>query len=259
MIPLVVAIVALVALVVIAIVATRSVSSQEELQSDQGPGRNELADRSNRMRAGLRRRRGGPRRRGLEEDEEEEEEEPRPEEEQQKPVSRRDAYEQRRAAKDAEREAQEEAQRAEMLRVAQEREAKEQEEAEKWMHMFTMQEAGEEAISKEDGEELLNNMVEYIKTKKMVPLEDMAAQFGIRTADVIEKVKQLEGDKRITGIMDDRGKYIYISDEEMKSVAAFIKQRGRIGISELAKESAGLIDLQQKDDTVDLNIELDDL
>lgn len=258
MIPLVVAVVALVALVVIAIVATRSVSSQEELQSDQGPDRNELADRSNRMRAGLRRRRGGARRRGQEEDEEEEEE-PRPEEEQQKPVSRRDAYEQRRAARDAEREAQEEAQRAEMLRVAQEREAKEQEEAEKWMHMFTMQEAGEEAISKDDGEELLNKMVEYIKTKKMVPLEDMAAQFGIRTADVIDKVKQLEGDKRITGIMDDRGKYIYISDEEMKSVAAFIKKRGRIGISELAKESAGLIDLQQKDDTVDVSIELDDL
>lgn len=258
MIPVVVAIVALVALVVIAIIATRSVSSQEELQADQGPGGNELADRSNRMRAGLRRRRGGARRRGLEEDEEEEEE-PRPEEEQQKPVSRRDAYEHRRAARDAEREAQEEAQRAEMLRVAQLREAKEQEEAEKWMHMFTMQEAGEEAITKEDGEELLSKMVEYIKTKKMVPLEDIAAQFGIRTSDVIEKVKQLESDKRITGIMDDRGKYIYISDEEMKSVAAFIQQRGRIGISELAKESAGLIDLQQKDDTVDLNIELDDL
>lgn len=47
-------------------------------------------------------------------------------------------------------------------------------------------------------------------------------------------------------MMDDRGKYIFISPEEMESVAAFMKSRGRISISELADKSSTLIDLEMK-------------
>ena len=44
--------------------------------------------------------------------------------------------------------------------------------------------------------------------------------------------------------MDDRGKFIYISEEELKSVANFIKQRGRVSIVELVSSSNRLINLQ---------------
>ena len=40
--------------------------------------------------------------------------------------------------------------------------------------------------------------------------------------------------------------FIYISREEMAAVAAFIKQRGRVAIAELAARSDELIDLEQK-------------
>lgn len=43
---------------------------------------------------------------------------------------------------------------------------------------------------------------------------------------------------------DDRGKFIYISPEELQAVAKFIKQRGRVTISELAESSNTLINLQ---------------
>lgn len=248
---LVFAIAALATLAFVTFLAARKISSKEELDADRGE-HHELSDRSNRLRAGLRRRRGGPRRRG--QDAEEDEEEQGIEEQQQKPASRKEAYEARRAAKDAEREAVELAQEEEILRAAAEREAKEQEEAEKWMHMFTVDDAGEDALNKEQGEKLLQKMVEYIKTRKMVPLEDIAAQFGIRTSEVIEKVRDLESSKRITGIMDDRGKYIYISDDEMRTVATFIRRKGRIGISELAKESSNLIHFDGVDD-----IDVDDM
>ena len=36
---------------------------------------------------------------------------------------------------------------------------------------------------------------------------------------------------RLSGVMDDRGKYIYISLEEMKAVADYIKRQGRVSIS----------------------------
>lgn len=48
---------------------------------------------------------------------------------------------------------------------------------------------------------------------------------------------------RITGILDDRGKFIYVSDDEMNAVCKFIRQRGRVTISELAENSARLIRL----------------
>ena len=48
----------------------------------------------------------------------------------------------------------------------------------------------------------------------------------------------------LTGVMDDRGKFIYISEEELQKVKRFIEQRGRVNISELAKSSNQLINLK---------------
>lgn len=62
------------------------------------------------------------------------------------------AYDARRAARDAERDAQERAQEEEFKRAAEERQRKEEEEAAKWMHLFKVEDAGEEALSREEGE-----------------------------------------------------------------------------------------------------------
>ena len=58
--------------------------------------------------------------------------------------------------------------------------------------------------------------------------------------------------------------FIYISKEEMEAVANFIKQRGRIAISELAAKSNIFIDLEAKaiagptGPNLDLDLGLDD-
>lgn len=46
--------------------------------------------------------------------------------------------------------------------------------------------------------------------------------------------------------MDDRGKFIYISQEEMRAVADFIKRTGRVSIAHLAQKSNEFVDLQPK-------------
>lgn len=51
--------------------------------------------------------------------------------------------------------------------------------------------------------------------------------------------------------MDDRGKYIYISLEEMKAVADYIKREGRVSISHLASKSNQFIDLEPKSQFVE--------
>ena len=54
---------------------------------------------------------------------------------------------------------------------------------------------------------------------------------------------QLQEDGILTGVIDDRGKFIYISMEELEAVAKFIKQQGRVSITDLAMNSNKLINL----------------
>jgi len=47
----------------------------------------------------------------------------------------------------------------------------------------------------------------------------------------------------LLGVIDDRGKFIYISMEELQAVADFVKSRGRVSIRELARVSNSLINI----------------
>lgn len=57
-------------------------------------------------------------------------------------------------------------------------------------------------------------------------------------------MQSLQESGEITGVVDDRGKFIHISMEELEAVAKFIKQRGRVAIAELVSSSNTLINLQ---------------
>lgn len=59
----------------------------------------------------------------------------------------------------------------------------------------------------------------------------------------MDRVKDLQESGQLTGVMDDRGKFIYITVDELESVAKFIKQHGRVSISDLAESSNRLINL----------------
>ena len=61
--------------------------------------------------------------------------------------------------------------------------------------------------------------------------------------EAINRVQELQEQGRLTGVIDDRGKFIYISQEELEAVAKFIRQRGRVSITELADASNTLITL----------------
>ena len=90
---------------------------------------------------------------------------------------------------------------------------------------------------------LLAEFVDYIAEKKVVVLEELAAEFGLRTQDAVSRVQALEQMGRITGVMDDRGKFIFISRDEMAEVAAFINRKGRVAIAELARKSSDFVKL----------------
>ncbi|CAA6675434.1 unnamed protein product [Spirodela intermedia] len=150
---------------------------------------------------------------------------------------KQDYYNEMRRRKDEEREAQERLMEEEAL-------AKKIKE-EKPLHLILRRHHRNDIQN--GGLDLLSDFVEYIKKQKCIPLEDLAAEFKLRTQECINRITSLESmGTRLSGVMDDRGKYIYISPEEMKAVSDYIKSMGRVSISHLASKSNQFIDLDTK-------------
>uniref|UniRef100_A0A182NSN8 DDRGK domain-containing protein 1 n=1 Tax=Anopheles dirus TaxID=7168 RepID=A0A182NSN8_9DIPT len=157
---------------------------------------------------------------------------------------KRDALLEEERRKQAEKEEQEEKNREEAERLAQEeKERKEHEEYMKLKQAFSVEEEGFEEENADEQQNSLLEFIKFIQDNKVVVLEDLAAHFKLKVQAVIDRIGELQKEERITGVIDDRGKFIYISEEELKSVAKFIKQRGRISITELAENSNQLIHL----------------
>lgn len=127
-------------------------------------------------------------------------------------------------------------------REKEEREKKDYEEYLKMKEAFAVEEEGYEE-GEEESKNLLQEFVDFIKSNKVVVIEDLASQFKLKTQAVIDRIKDLQNDDILTGVIDDRGKFIYVSPEEMEAVAKFIRQQGRVSIAELAENSNKLINL----------------
>lgn len=136
-----------------------------------------------------------------------------------------------------------EEQKEEEERKAREEQARrEHEEYLKLKEAFVVEEEGVgETMTEEQTHSFLTEFINYIKQSKVVLLEDLAFHMGLRTQDTINRIQDLLSEGTLTGVIDDRGKFIYITPEELAAVANFIRQRGRVSITELAQASNSLI------------------
>jgi hypothetical protein len=160
-------------------------------------------------------------------------------------------YEERQQKKEKEREEKEQKRLEEAKKAKDEAEKKATEEFDDWKNMFETTEEGTDKLSSEEAGNLLEKFVEYIKRKKVVLLEDLAIDFGITSTEAVDRVVALEASGAITGVIDDRGKFIYVSTDEMTRVADFVRKRGRVTISELVRESNSIIDLTEREEVDD--------
>merc|ERR1711974_432154 len=126
-----------------------------------------------------------------------------------------------------EREKEEERLREEEERVKrEEKEKKEHEEYLKLKEAFSVEDEGCDAAEEEDEENMLLNFINYIKEAKVVKLEDLAAHFKLKTQEAIDRVTTLLADGLLTGVIDDRGKFIYISRESWRRWPSTSSSRG---------------------------------
>lgn len=152
--------------------------------------------------------------------------------------------EKREAEIEAKRDEEERLRQEEIKKIKDEEQKKKQQEYDEWRHMFSVDEAGENVQADLSGGSLLEQFITFVKQSKVVVLEDLASHFQIKTEQAIERLQQLEQEGIITGLFDDRGKFIYLTEQELISVAKFIEQRGRVAIRELVQESNKLIQLK---------------
>eukprot|EP01022_Parablepharisma_sp_SALTPOND_P018940 TRINITY_DN3164_c2_g1_i1.p1 TRINITY_DN3164_c2_g1~~TRINITY_DN3164_c2_g1_i1.p1 ORF type:complete len:1215 (+),score=110.64 TRINITY_DN3164_c2_g1_i1:8004-11648(+) len=130
-------------------------------------------------------------------------------------------------------------------KLEEEQKKKEEEEYAQWKMDFTVDQVGAEADEDEaESQSKLAEFMQYVTCHKVVHLNDLAAEFSMATTSIIDRIKDLEKDGRLTGIMDDRGKYIYISPEEFKALGEFIKKVGRINKVDLVRECNKIIKLK---------------
>ena len=136
-----------------------------------------------------------------------------------------------------------------------------------WKGGFTVGDQGEE-LSDLNDENLINDFINYIKLRKVVPLEDLSGEFKLSNnvshlylnQDLLDRLRELENQGRICGIIDDRGKYIFLSEKELTvriikcNVVQLIEKlfvnRGRISKSDLIKECNKLIRFVPTDEVI---------
>ncbi|CEF64070.1 Winged helix-turn-helix DNA-binding domain and DDRGK domain containing protein family-containing protein [Strongyloides ratti] len=134
-----------------------------------------------------------------------------------------------------------------------EREKREYEEYLKMKEAFNIEEEGVNELDEDASKNLKEEFINYIKEAKVVNLDEVASKFNLSVSDVSNRLTVFLDDGSISGVIDDRGKFIYITEEEWKSVAQFINCRGRVSLQEIVDSSNRLISLESK---VPLNNEI---
>ena len=101
-----------------------------------------------------------------------------------------------------------------LIRLKMEQQMKEEEILNQWKSEFTIAESGEDNLDFTN-ENLIEDFLNYINIRKVVSLEDLSGEFKISSSDLVERLQQFEKQGRICGIIDDRGKYIYLTEKEL--------------------------------------------
>ena len=73
--------------------------------------------------------------------------------------------------------------------------------------------------------------IDYIRGRKTVGLDELAAEFGMRTQEAIKRVQALEAEGALTGVMDDRGKVGAGLGGEGLGGQGKVSRQGRAGLA----------------------------
>ncbi|ORC93325.1 uncharacterized protein TM35_000012020 [Trypanosoma theileri] len=72
--------------------------------------------------------------------------------------------------------------------------------------------------------------------RNILVLSDVAREHGVTVDVVVQLIEKLLEDGIISGVFDDRGKFVMVAEAHFVKIAEFIQQRGRVSVRELVRE-----------------------
>ncbi|CBH15335.1 hypothetical protein, conserved [Trypanosoma brucei gambiense DAL972] len=94
---------------------------------------------------------------------------------------------------------------------------------------------------KKVGDETITRGTESSSRGNILILNDVARMHGLSVEVTVQVIEKLLEDGVISGVFDDRGKFVMLSEEHYKQIAEFVKLRGRVSMKELARECNRII------------------
>ncbi|XP_955202.1 uncharacterized protein TA04935 [Theileria annulata] len=122
-----------------------------------------------------------------------------------------------------------EAKRLEREALMEEQERKKREEEEKaYQELVSTFVVESEGTISETNQYTVDDFIDYIVSKKLSNVEELSARFSLKASEVIKRIQELEDQNKIFGLLDDQGRYVYITDDEAESVISYLKSKGKL-------------------------------
>uniref|UniRef100_A0A6G3MM16 DDRGK domain-containing protein 1 n=1 Tax=Henneguya salminicola TaxID=69463 RepID=A0A6G3MM16_HENSL len=77
--------------------------------------------------------------------------------------------------------------------------------------------------------------------QRVVECEALASRFEISSDQVVKRIQTLLDEKEIQGFMDDRGKFVFITDEDLRNISQHIVNKGRCSLNDLSKNFGAIL------------------
>jgi len=86
---------------------------------------------------------------------------------------------------------------------------------------------------------MLGEFIEFIQEQKVVEMDELAVHFEMRTQDAIKRIEDLLMMGRIHGVIDDRGKFICVTEDELKAVTQLTKASTLLSLTSFILSQTG--------------------
>jgi hypothetical protein len=128
---------------------------------------------------------------------------------------------------------------AAVAHLREERKRQQEEEYQRWKGLVDVEARGELG-AQDDREQQLRTWLVTTACRdprsKVLMLEEVARRYETGVEKIVALLEKMVEEGLFTGVVDDRGKFLFVSEDELNAVAKFISQRGRASLHEIVRE-----------------------
>lgn len=125
-----------------------------------------------------------------------------------------------------------------LAELREEKKRKNDEEYKLWTAHIGVESKGELG-SADDHEKKLREFltVESKLATKALLLDDTAKRFDVTVERLVAMIEAMVFRDEISGVFDDRGKFVFVTQRQYEEIAKFMRNRGRVSMTELIREA----------------------